>query len=159
MLITHADLFTPQNLEWRVFTKVPRSGLSERLAFIADNAGAELEVAGRYGELGAGAFDLSPVAQIVVDRSGFVTEVNESARSLFEIGPAEVGRPLQDLELSYRPADLRSALEEAYGERRSVTIGRVAWTARDAEARVLEVVVAPVPGPGPGARGASRSMT
>jgi two-component system, chemotaxis family, CheB/CheR fusion protein len=157
MLITHTDLFTPHNLKWRVFRKVPRLGLSERLAFLGDNARAEAEATGRYGELRGGAFDRAPVAQLVVDRSGFVTEVNQAARDLFDLGAAEVGRPLQDLELSYRPVDLRSALEQAYVERRDVPIGRVPWTARG-EAKTLEVLVAPIPGTGTRALGATISF-
>jgi two-component system CheB/CheR fusion protein len=147
MLISHTDLFTAQNLKWRVFRKVPRLGLTERLAFIGDTAAAERDT-GRYGDLRSGAFDLSPVAQVVVDRSGFVTEVNETARSLFGLVLADVGRPLQDLELSYRPSDLRSALERAYAQRRAVPVGRVAWSAPRGEAKTLEILVAPIPGPG-----------
>jgi two-component system, chemotaxis family, CheB/CheR fusion protein len=38
---------------------------------------------------------------------------NAHARALFALAPTDVGRPLKDLELSYRPADLRSNLELA----------------------------------------------
>jgi two-component system, chemotaxis family, CheB/CheR fusion protein len=155
MLITHTDLFMPQDLRWRVFNKVSRHGVSERLAFAADNATPDVDSTGRYSELRSGAFDMSPVAQVVVDRSGFVTDVNKAARRLFGIGQAHLGRPLQDLELSYRPADLRSALEQAHGEQRVVTIGRVAWTGPEGDSRTLEVFVAPVPGPGSRALGAT----
>jgi two-component system CheB/CheR fusion protein len=158
MLITHTDLFSPHNLKWRVFRKVPRLGLSERLAFLGDNAVGEAEAVGRYGELRSGAFDRAPVAQLVLDRSGFVTEVNQAARELFDLGAAEVGRPLQDLELSYRPADIRSALEQAYLERRDVPIGRVPWKSADGEAKTLEVLVAPIPGTGTRALGATISF-
>jgi two-component system CheB/CheR fusion protein len=158
MLITHADLFTPHNLRWRVFRKVPRLGLSERLAFLGDNAAEDTDAARRYGELRGGAFDRAPVAQLVVDRSGFVTEVNQAARDLFDLGAAEVGRPLQDLELSYRPADLRSGLEQAYLERRDVSIGRVPWKPSRGEAKTLEVLVAPIPGTGTRALGATISF-
>src|SRR5213075_1095645 len=37
------------------------------------------------------------------------------------INPKDIGRPLQDLEISYRPIELRSLIEQAYAERRSVT--------------------------------------
>src|SRR5947207_8283967 len=33
MLITHSDLFTPHNMQWRVFRKVPRTVLRERMTF------------------------------------------------------------------------------------------------------------------------------
>ena len=36
--------------------------------------------------------------------------INNAARALFGIKAADVGKPLQDLELSYRPVDLRSLI-------------------------------------------------
>jgi two-component system, chemotaxis family, CheB/CheR fusion protein len=158
MLITHTELFAPQNLKWRVFTKVPRRGLSERLAFLGENSATDAETAGRYRELRDGAFDLAPVAQIMVDRAGIVSDANQEARALFGLDLADMGRPLRDLELSYRPADLRSALEQAYAETRTISVGRVAWSPRGGESRTLEVLVAPVPGPGPRALGATISF-
>ncbi|MGH2763947.1 MAG: CheR family methyltransferase [Thermoleophilaceae bacterium] len=154
MLITHPDLFSPHNLRWRVFRKAGRSGPRARLAFLPDGVPGGVEAAERHAELRNGALDVTPVAQILVDRSGFVTALNEVARSLFGLGPADVGRPLQDLEISYRPAELRSALERAYGENRTVGIGRFEWGS-DGEPRTLEVAVAPVPGAGPRAVGAA----
>jgi two-component system CheB/CheR fusion protein len=113
MLITHADLFTPHTLRWRVFKKVPRGGLRDRLAFVMD-PGAQGQGVGRLAELRAGALDSTPVAVLLVDRDGFVNSANQYARELFPIGSADIGRPFQDLDLSYRPVDLRSALEAAY---------------------------------------------
>jgi two-component system, chemotaxis family, CheB/CheR fusion protein len=67
MLITHADLFTPHDLRWRVFRKVPRVGLRERLAFLNDDAAVDTERVERYAELRNAGLDLAPVAMLVVD--------------------------------------------------------------------------------------------
>jgi two-component system CheB/CheR fusion protein len=158
MLLTHAELFAPHSLKWRLFRKVPRQGLGERLAFLGDSAGADLEGPGRYAELRSGAFDLAPVAQLLVDRSGRVTEVNQEARALFGLSETDLGRPFQDLELSYRPVDLRSALEQAYSERHIVAVGRVTWGAPGGDVRTLEILVAPIPGPGATPLGATISF-
>src|SRR3954452_4831455 len=48
MLISHGELFSPYNLKWRMFSKVQRSNLRERLAFVA------AEVDGERWEQGAG---------------------------------------------------------------------------------------------------------
>ena len=154
MLLTHGDLFTPHNLKWRVFRKVPGLGLRGRLAFVTD-AGGRPDESGRYGELLVGAFDTAEAATVVVDRTGVVTRINQAARTLFGIGPAEMGRPFQDLELSYRPVDLRSALEQAYAERAPVAVGRVPWTAPAGGRYTLEITVTPVPGSSGRALGAS----
>jgi two-component system CheB/CheR fusion protein len=153
MLITHTDLFVPHNLKWRVFKKVPRRGMRERLAFVEQAAGVEAERAPHYTELRNAAIDMGPVAQVVIDRNGVVTTLNGLARTMFGLGPSEVGRPLQDLELSYRPLELRSGLEQAYAERRAVTIGRAGWTVAG-EPRTIEVRVTPVSGAGGGTLGA-----
>jgi two-component system, chemotaxis family, CheB/CheR fusion protein len=157
MLITHADLFTPYDLRWRVFRKVPRRGLRDRLAVVLD-PGAQDGGVSRMGELRAGALDSTPVAVLLVDRDGFVNSANQHARELFPIGSADIGRPFQDLDLSYRPVDLRSALEAAYEGDAAVALGRVEWALPDGPARVFDVNVRPVPGDGGRGLGAAISF-
>jgi two-component system, chemotaxis family, CheB/CheR fusion protein len=92
--------------------------------------------------------EVALVPQVVVDRSGFVVSANERARKLFDLTPTDVGRPFQDLELSYRPVDLRSALEVAYSKSQVVTLGRSRWSpARGGPPATLEVTVTPVTDP------------
>jgi two-component system CheB/CheR fusion protein len=144
MLLTHAELFTPHNLKWRVFRKVMRAGLRERLSFVGDfAAGSTFDPGDRPGELRAAALDNTTVAHLVVDRAGFVTAANERARAMFGIGVADVGRPLQDLEVSYRPADLRSALQEAYSRREPVVLPRTPWEGPSGR-RALDIEVTPL---------------
>jgi two-component system, chemotaxis family, CheB/CheR fusion protein len=156
MLITHTDLFTPYNLKWRVFRKVPRHNARERLAFLA-NGGTHTdgEQAERHSELRGGALDAGPIAQIVVDRGGFLASVNHAARSLLSVAATDIGRPLQDLEVSYRPVELRSAIERAYQSRAEVHLGRVEMAVRDGERVTLEVGVTPIIGAGGAPLGAS----
>jgi two-component system, chemotaxis family, CheB/CheR fusion protein len=157
MLITHADLFTPHNLKWRVFKKVPRRGLRDRLAFVID-PGAQAEGVGRLGELRAGALDSTPMAVLLVDRDGFVNSANQYARELFPIGSADIGRPFQDLDLSYRPADLRTALEAAYESGTRVAMGHVEWARADEPTKVFDINVRPVVGEGGRGLGAAISF-
>jgi two-component system CheB/CheR fusion protein len=145
MLITHADLFTPHELKWRVFRKVSRVGLRDRMAFFADAGLAAPAEGERHGDVQGGVFDTGPVASVVVDRGGVVTGANLRARTLFDLSPAAFGRPLRDLELSYRPADLRTALEQAYSSGSDVHLGRVDWVATPGQTRVLDISVSPLP--------------
>jgi two-component system CheB/CheR fusion protein len=144
MLITHGDLFTPHSLKWRVFRKVARNNFRERLAFVAGE-GAEAP-AERYAGVLAAAARLSPIAQIAVDRAGFLADANVRARELFSLGGADVGRPLQDLAISYRPAELRAAIDRAYEENAPVRIGRIEFVRPGGDERILEIDVTPVPG-------------
>ena len=122
MLITRSELFRPVDLKRRVFQKVVRTAtLRERLLQAAHGNGAE--TAADAGEaLRDEVFDASPVAQVAVDADGLVVMVNQQARDFFHLSAADLGRPLKDLELSYRPVDLRSSLDVAFAERRPVVM-------------------------------------
>ena len=72
--------------------------------------------------------DVGPVAELVVDRDGNLVLANRAARTLFGLSPRDIGRPLQDLELSYRPLELRSVIERAYLEQRPTTAVEGRWT-------------------------------
>jgi two-component system, chemotaxis family, CheB/CheR fusion protein len=123
MLFSHAQLFAPLSLKHRLFRRLGPPNGRERIAAMAPlPAAAEPEDTVRRLRLRDLAFEVAPMAKLVVDADGTVAQVNERARSLFGIGDRDLGRPLQDLELSYRPVELRSHLEEAYAKRRSVVV-------------------------------------
>ena len=91
------------------------------------------------------ALEESPVPRIVVDAERHAgASPTQRARVLFSINPKDIGRPLQDLEISYRPAELRSLIEQAYAERRAVTLTSVERRFPDGEVQYLDVVVAPL---------------
>jgi len=85
--------------------------------------------------------------------------VNQEARTLFELSGNDVGRPFHDLELSYRPVDLRSALATAQADRSTALVGRVGWIPRSGDARTLEIEVRPVLGDGGAPLGAAIYFT
>jgi len=146
MLLTHTNLFAPLDMRNRVFSKVARPAARERLMVLAggerllDQAtvnGAEV----RLREL---ALDAAPSAQLVLDRDGTMIAVNHAARDMFALGSRDVTRRLQDLELSYRPVELRSRLDEAQKERRAVVVRDVERQVGEGEMQHLEVVVTPM---------------
>src|SRR3712207_1475804 len=63
---------------------------------------------------------------------------NEAARALLEVAPDDIGRLLKDLRVSYRPAELRAALDAIFANGRPISLG-VVTTEADGEARALEV--------------------
>jgi two-component system, chemotaxis family, CheB/CheR fusion protein len=143
MLISHGELFAPHNLKWRVFRKVPRHNLRERLAFLGAPAIDDLPVVRDEG-LRAAAMALSPVVQIVVDRNGVLADANRRARELFNLAEADIGKPFQDVPVSYRPADLRSAIDRATDGNVPVRVGPVRYMDTTDVERVLDIEVAPV---------------
>jgi two-component system, chemotaxis family, CheB/CheR fusion protein len=141
MLLTHGNLFEPVHLKCRVFTRVPRPTLRDRLAFVGN--GDPPPLADSEDGLRESAFELGQLAQILVERGGALAAANRQARALFGVGPTDLGRPLQDLELSYRPIELRAGIEQAKASARSVNLGQVPWITGGAE-RQLDVEVSPI---------------
>jgi two-component system CheB/CheR fusion protein len=80
----------------------------------------------------------------VVDAEGAVVIANQKARLLFSIGPQDLGRPLQDLEISYRPVELRGLIEQAYAERRAVTRAGIERRFSEGQVQYLDVVAQPL---------------
>src|SRR3954462_3146553 len=142
MLITHSELFRPVNLKRRIFQKVPRGTPRERL--LESVGGRQPAIPKPTESLPDAVFDATPAAQIVVDPAGDLLLANSRARELFHIAPTDVGRPLKDLEVSYRPVELRSHLETAYGERRAVVLEAVATAVATGDVRDLQVHVTPI---------------
>jgi len=90
------------------------------------------------------AFDNSPAPQIVVGHDGCLVMANQHARALFGINIRDLGRPLKDLEVSYRPAELRSRIEQAYAEHRMIQLRDVEWKFAEGEKRYLDVQITPL---------------
>jgi two-component system CheB/CheR fusion protein len=144
MLITHGDLFQPVDLKRRVFRKVMSGAMRDRLQFVTHPGGAAAAPPA-HPSLRDSALDAGPVPQVVVDGERRLVTINHAARELFALTPADVGRPLQDLELSYRPVELRSHLDRLRTEPRTVQLDSVRWMPKgEAEARILDVRIAPL---------------
>jgi two-component system CheB/CheR fusion protein len=102
------------------------------------------ETDGGPAAVGDTAFEHAPVAQLVVDQHNRVAAANQAARGLFGLRLKDVGRPLQDLELSYNPLELRSIIDQVRADRRQVTTREVAWPNAVGEERVIDVQVSPL---------------
>jgi two-component system CheB/CheR fusion protein len=107
---------------------------------------AKLEASVEPPQLGDSAFEHAPIAQLVVDQRNHVAGANLAARALFGLRLKDVGRPLQDLELSYRPVELRSIIDQVREERRPVTNRDVPWPSKNGEPRTFDVQVSPLAG-------------
>jgi two-component system, chemotaxis family, CheB/CheR fusion protein len=123
MLLSHGALFAPVDLKQRIFSKVERVHLRDRLMLLAQagNAEATNHVA-RQTRVRELATEGTPYPQLVVDAAGTLVSVNHPTRSLYELAPSDIGKPLKDLEISYRPIDLRTPIDRAYHDRRAVHV-------------------------------------
>jgi two-component system CheB/CheR fusion protein len=123
MLLNHADRFAPVDLRNRLFRKTSPAVLEPRgAAGWTDVNGAETPARIEGAALSAG-----PVAQLAVDLSGKLRVANAAAEALFNLRPRDLGRPFQDLEVSYRPVELRSRIEHVRKELRPTELRDVEW--------------------------------
>jgi two-component system CheB/CheR fusion protein len=141
-LLSHNASLAPVDLKRRIFRKVQKS--EDRLPAGADGrpgAKATNETPMHVVEAAA---ETAPIPQIAVNAEGELVIANQAARALFGLSARDIGRPLQDLEISYRPAELRSLIERAYQERRPIQQKNVEWSAGPSETLLFDIQVTPL---------------
>jgi two-component system, chemotaxis family, CheB/CheR fusion protein len=143
VLVARSPVFVPVDLKRRVFAKVPAATARDRVSvprILGPLDAEDFEAASLLRDAG---FEAASIAQIVIDRAGRLALANMQARMLFGLGQRDIGSLLQDLELSYRPVELRSRIEQVYSERHAITLRDVEWR-QGAEVRVVDVHVQPL---------------
>jgi two-component system, chemotaxis family, CheB/CheR fusion protein len=146
MLLSHSTLFTPVDLKRRVFRRVPRPAQALGTVFVDPPPPATSAVTG-LDELRTEAFLSSPLAQLVLTSNGLVALPNRQLENLFGVSSRDIGRPFRDLDLSYRPAELRRYIEQAQLERRTLRVTDVELSRGGAtDATHLEVQISPLTG-------------
>jgi two-component system, chemotaxis family, CheB/CheR fusion protein len=146
MLLNHSDRFEPVDQRRRLFRKLPStvSGIPARPAWADVTDPAPLA-----GRLEGAALAAGPVAQLAIDLTGALAVANHRAEALFALHPRDIGRPFHDLEVSYRPVELRSIIERAKREERQVELNDIAWhRAAGQDADIFDVQVVPLFAPG-----------
>jgi two-component system, chemotaxis family, CheB/CheR fusion protein len=138
-LLAQSSLFEPVDLHLRVFSK---RGSPERMHTVSvPRRGGDNPYEGpSVNDL---ALDDVRQPMVVIDLGGKVTFINSLARSVFKLRSTDVGVPIQNLEMSYRPLEVRSVIAEALNERRLAE--RKAVRSSDGEHhRVYDVAVSPL---------------
>jgi two-component system, chemotaxis family, CheB/CheR fusion protein len=145
MLLTQGALFSPVDPKQRVFHKVAGLQMRDRLMLLAQsgNADATNQVARqlRVREL---ASEGVPSPQLSVDALGVLVTANQAARKLFDLPPGDVGRPLRDLDLSYRPVDLRSPIDRVIRERKTMVTPAVKFPLGEGEPKMFDIHFTPL---------------
>jgi two-component system, chemotaxis family, CheB/CheR fusion protein len=143
MLLSQDNLFAPMDLKRRFFRKV--SSGPQRVSLPTGDVGlpAEAVVDDNRARIRDEAFGAGSGAQVVIDRNGALAAANSRAETMFGLTAADTGRPLQDLELSYRPVELRSSLEQVTTERRPIRMREVQWV-RGEDSFWFDVQVVPL---------------
>jgi two-component system, chemotaxis family, CheB/CheR fusion protein len=144
MLLSHAHQFQPVDLPRRVFRKVVTAAGDATAT--GSRAQPTEQSPGGMDRLREEAFAASPVAQIVVTSDGLVAMTNRLTEKLLGVSARDIGRPFRDLDVSYRPVDLRRHIDQAQVERRAVRIEAVDYMRAPGETLCLDIQVEPVIG-------------
>jgi two-component system CheB/CheR fusion protein len=144
MLLNRGDLFEAVDLKQRVFRKSGMASTQERLLALVQAGGGDPRRTRMPPYLQEAAFNAAAVAEIVIDAQGRLALVNNAARELFGLVPNDVGRPFRDVELSYRPVELRSRIEDAYKERQPLRLRDIKRALPDGSMQYLEVTLMPL---------------
>jgi two-component system, chemotaxis family, CheB/CheR fusion protein len=142
VMLTRSDRFEPHDLKRRVFRPKPHRGRYDWLTAMREDP-AESPQSGPDLGLQLRAFEAAELPQVVLDADRKVVMLNRSARDLFRLSDGDRGKPIQDLEMSYRPAELRTLIDRAVTEGVPVSTQNVEWQ-RDGEATFWSVTVAPL---------------
>jgi two-component system CheB/CheR fusion protein len=140
ILLTRTSLFVPVDMRRRIFQKVGAATAGYTRPYVLPAAVVEATPEA----VRDATFELSPVAQFVVDKTGNVVLANQQARSLFGLTLRDLSRPLQDLEVSYRPVELRSQIERVYAGGRAVNVRGIEWRTPRGEDRTFDVTIVPI---------------
>jgi two-component system CheB/CheR fusion protein len=148
MLLNHTDTFEPLDLKRRFFRKAARTVPEELIAATAPTPiSRRPAIDDDVYSLRNEAFLTSPVAQIVVDSQDRLTLINHRAGTLLALTDRDVGRPFQDLEVSYRPAELRSQLAAVRDTRSAIWLRDVEWHRSANERLVVDIQIVPLTDP------------
>jgi two-component system CheB/CheR fusion protein len=146
LLLTRRSLFVPVDPHARIFAKVAPETTRERASVLSEAA------VGNPGNPVAGlrvrdlAFDHSPVPQMVVDTRGLLTAANHAALKQLRLMREDVGQPFRDLDLSFRPVELRAPIEQAMLTGEPVTLRGIKRPRRDGGLEFFDIRIAAVPG-------------
>ena len=145
MLFSHSAMFTPVELKRRVFRAVPRPNHRARLVVMAQT-GRDVMVhhSPPHATLREAAFESDSVPQIVLDLQGNLAAANAPARLRFLLSKRDIGRPVQDLEVSFRPAELRDPLERIFREGREIVLRDIQLINSGGDVRFVEIVLTPL---------------
>ncbi|MBV9823039.1 MAG: PAS domain-containing protein [Actinobacteria bacterium] len=144
MLLNHTSVFDPVDLKRRFFRRV-RSDVAEGAGFgAAWRTPLRAVLADNAAQLRNEIILTNPIAQIAVGADGRLAMVNHRANAMLGLSDRDLGRPFQDLEVSYRPLELRAHLASVAENRSPVWLREVEWRRGGPEPVYVDVHVVPL---------------
>ena len=145
MLLADSDRFELINMRPRIFRRRPGAAAPPHQPArmtLEPATGATLQP-GRDRLVRDLVIESAPNAMICIDRDGTVVLANAQARTQFELTTYDVGKQFSDLEVSYRPIELRSLIDQACNEHRTIRVSSVERHF-NSEVQFFDVIVQPL---------------
>ena len=142
-IANRSGLFETVDLKRRLFARAPVEAAPPRGAARGGSDDGDLVRLADEALMRQAGFEATPLAQIVIDKDGELGLANQQARMYFGLTANDLGRPIQDLEVSYRPVELRSQIQQAYVEKHSIALRDVEWRVGE-EVRFVDVQIIPL---------------
>ncbi|GAA3554250.1 PAS domain S-box protein [Microlunatus spumicola] len=159
MLLNHADLFEPIDLKRRFFRRI-RLDVAEGAGFSESAVRRpRAVVADDTGRLRNEILLNNPVAQLAVASDGRLAMINHRANAMLGLSDRDLGRPFQDLDVSYRPLELRPHLRAVTETRTAAWLREVEWRRIGPDPVYLDIQLVPLTDSEGGVLGVSISFT
>lgn len=145
--LARSALFRPVEMKHRIFAKVPQEWRRPMGTSFGGARGARMEPVAGDPRLFESALNEAGHALLVVDDAGAVAFANTPARLLLGVGESDIGRPFQDLPISYRPIELRGPIDEAFRQRRSIRLEDQEYRLNQSDVLRLNIEIRPLSRP------------
>ncbi|HKW10496.1 MAG TPA: CheR family methyltransferase [Gemmatimonadaceae bacterium] len=136
---TGANRFAPIDCGSRIAVKVAH--VKEQRAGASNERRGTVDRNARVRE---SALETVPMALLVVDSSGSLVVSNGRARLLFALSPADLGRPIHELDLGPRSAEIRSRIQQAFAGGPADPLRDMESHTAGVETKWLDVLVTPL---------------
>src|SRR5262245_22342131 len=151
-LLARSRFFTPRNLKWRIFQRMPTTArqpaavLPEREArpgaAAAEHVRRDAYLASHRAQ---GALEVLPGAVMVIDTTDTVLTWNAAAEQLFDIPIANaLARKFRDLDVSYRVEGLRARIEDVKVRHAPDRMDNTTFTRRDGSQVHADISISPL---------------
>jgi two-component system, chemotaxis family, CheB/CheR fusion protein len=147
MLLSDGDRFEVVTMRQRIFRRRP-GGVAPKYPPVPVRVdigmSPEVREVSRKRRLRDLALETAPFAALGIDAEGAIVLINSQMRTMFGMTARDLGRPFRDLEISYRPVELRSLIEQAYAEHRVVRVSAVERAPGPDEVQYLDIHIQPL---------------
>ena len=147
MMVSRTNSFLPENMKFRILKKTASVNRANTGDASLSTPGNETQDAGFISNIDVWENILNAlnIAGMVVNKNNLLVMISHPFQDMFQIDRRDNGRPLQDLEISYRPIDLRSLIDQVYTSREAVSARNVRRSTPGNGQQFLDFRVIPLP--------------